>query len=182
MFILLNIKLKDMIEIWRDIKGYDGLYQVSNLGRVKNSRTDKLLKPNTVKGYLRVCLYKNGKRNWCSVHCLVAEAFIPNPDNLPTVDHINRIKTDNRVENLRWADMKLQCKNSDRTAQKISTKERFSKPVEQYTKNMIYVAEYSSTREAEKQTGIKHISECCQGKYKTAGGYIWRYVTENPLQ
>lgn len=173
-----------MKEIWRDIKGYEGLYQVSNLGKVKNSRTGELLKLSSgTHGYLMVCLTKNGKQTTFRVHRLVAEAFIPNPDNLQTIDHINRIRTDNRVENLRWADMKLQSKNRDNKNRETLMKV-CSKPVHQYTLDMEFIIEYPSVREAARQLNInyRNISLCCLGKRKSAGGYIWRYVTKNPLQ
>jgi hypothetical protein len=184
-----------MIEIWKDINGYEGLYQVSNLGRVKslerivnNNGGIKIIKEHLLKptigsdtGYFYVDLRKNGKRKNCTIHRLVAQAFIPNPNNLPEVDHINRIRIDNRVENLRWADRKLQCKNSDKESikQKLTNHPKTSKPVQQYTKNMVFIKEYPSAREASRQTGINSagIIQCCNGKYgfKTAGGYIWKY-------
>ena len=178
MVILLNIKLKDMIEIWKDIKDYEGLYQVSNLGRVKrlisyHCKKERILTPVTQKsGYNVVSLC--GKIYL--VHRLVAKAFIPNPHNYPTVDHINRIKTDNRVENLRWADRKMQSDNSDRTNREPQ-KKVLSKPVYQYTKNMTFIDEYPSIWEASRQTGVNQssIGRCCMGKRKSAGGYIWRY-------
>lgn len=95
-------------EVWRPIKDYEGLYEISNLGRVKSlnynhTKKEKILKNvENGKGYLMVCLTKNGKHKLFLVHRLVAEAFIPNPENKPCVDHINTIKNDNRVENLRW--------------------------------------------------------------------------------
>jgi hypothetical protein len=88
------------MEIWKSIKGYEGLYEVSNLGNVKRKGFE--LKKIDRNGYYRVCLQKNKKRNWRSINRLVAEAFIPNPENKPQVNHINAIKTDNRVENLEW--------------------------------------------------------------------------------
>ena len=92
-------------EIWRDIRGYEGLYQVSNFARVKSFyyNTPKIIFQSLNRtGYLRVCLVKNGKRKDHLLHRLVAEAFLPNPDNLPQVDHINGDKRDNRLENLQW--------------------------------------------------------------------------------
>lgn len=176
-------------EIWRDIKGYEGLYQVSNLGRVKSLERvviykdgrrkvvkETIVKPRQTKHkYLQVCLYKNSKGLNHYIHRLVAEVFKPNPHNYPTVDHINRIRTDNRVDNLRWAPWILQAKNS--SAKDVNAK-RCSIPVKQYTLDMVFVAIYSSAREAERQTSIWHgnIIACCKHKIKSAGGYIWKYA------
>lgn len=91
------------LEFWRDIEGYEGLYQVSNIGQIKSLKSNKILKPvNNGKGYLFVNLYKNGEIKHFLIHRLVAEAFLPNEDELPQVDHINNDKTDNRVANLQW--------------------------------------------------------------------------------
>ena len=95
-------------EIWKPIKGYEGLYEISNLGRVKSLNYNRTGKEEILKnaecsnGYLTVGLTKNGKQKLFKIHRLVAEAFIPNPENKPCIDHINTIKNDNRVENLRW--------------------------------------------------------------------------------
>lgn len=91
------------LEFWRDIEGYEGLYQVSNIGQVKSLKRNKILKPWKLKGgYLQVALSKNGEAKRFLIHRLVAEAFLPNEDELPEVDHINSDKTDNRVANLQW--------------------------------------------------------------------------------
>lgn len=189
-----------MNEIWRDIKGFEGLYQVSNLGRVRsvdhytcynkinNTLTlakGTILQPckNKKSGYFTVVLYKKGKGKTFLVHRLVAETFKPNPHNHPTVDHINRIRTDNRADNLRWAPWELQQQNADRYSQRKITKEKLanrkdmSKPVEQYTLDGKFVKEYPSASEASRQTGISqgNISMCCRCERKSAGGYIWRY-------
>ena len=112
-------------EVWKPIKDYEGLYEISNLGRVKSlnyggTGKGKILKNiEDRKGYLKVCLTKNGRHKILKVHRLVAEAFIPNPGNKPCVDHINTIKNDNRVENLRWVTHK-ENSNNPLTKKKMS--------------------------------------------------------------
>ena len=115
-----------MNEIWKDVNGYEGLYKISNLGRVKslgNKTTQKkevILRPHNLRrGYKNVALYKNGIKKEVSIHRLVAEAFIPNPYNKPYIDHINTVTDDNRVENLRWCTPKENA-NNKRTLKKKS--------------------------------------------------------------
>ena len=106
-----------MNETWRDVVGYEGLYQVSDHGRVKSLNYNKTGQERLMrlitdkKGYLRVTLWKDGKQKMYQTHRIVAQAFIDNPDNKPCIDHINAIKTDNRVENLRWVTCKENCNN-----------------------------------------------------------------------
>ena len=98
-----------MQKLYKDIKGYEGLYQVSNLGNVKSiykHRPDKILKPVMKKGYLMVTLCKNGTTKICSIHRLVAEAFIDNPDNLPVVNHKDGNRSNNKSDNLEWCTQK----------------------------------------------------------------------------
>lgn len=117
--------MESIAEIWKDVQGYERLYQVSNLGRVKSLgrfvdklkchywQEEKILKlRKRADGYLNVILSKKGKTKTFSVHRLVAVAFIPNPENKTEVDHINAIKTDNSVNNLRWASHKENMNNS----------------------------------------------------------------------
>lgn len=104
---------ENIIEEWKDVPNYEGLYQVSNLGRIKSLRDkngkarEKILKLKLSKfGYYQICLCKNGKQKWYFVHRLVALAFIPNPNNLPQINHIDENKTNNYVENLEWCTSK----------------------------------------------------------------------------
>ena len=173
-------------EIWKPIPGYEGLYEVSNLGRVKslgknlyniNENTysfhaySHIMKPSTNKGYLQVNLSKNGVLKCIKVHRLVAMAYIPNPNNYPQVNHKNEIRNDNRVENLEWCNNKYNSNYGSRNA-------KLSKKVAQYTKDDVFVNEFKSCIEVEKQLGFSngHISKCCLGKRKSAYGYHWRYI------
>ena len=118
-------------EIWCPIRGYEGIYEVSDQGRVKSIGygKERILRPgrNTC-GYLLVGLRKNREQKWYLVHRLVAQAFIPNPDNLPQVNHKDENKTNNSVQNLEWCDRKYNCNYGTRN-------QRISKPVLQFTKD-----------------------------------------------
>lgn len=106
------------MEEWKEIKNFEN-YWVSSEGKIWSEKSNKFLKAQAnKKGYLWVYLWQNGKYYWRSIHRLVAEAFIENPENKPTVDHINRNRLDNRVKNLRWADRYEQIKNRDLTEYK----------------------------------------------------------------
>ena len=198
-----------MNEIWKSIKGYEGLYEISSLGRVKNlnykgSGKEKILKNTECSnGYLRVGLIKNGKTKMFRVHRLVAEAFIPNPEGKPCIDHINTIRNDNRIENLRWVTYE-ENNNNQLTKKKMSENHREqigennhmygrigknnpnSKPVVQIDPNTNEVVNiYFSTNEVAKQTGFNQgaISQCCNGKYSRLGnniykGFKWMYLED----
>lgn len=169
------------MEIWKYIDGYDD-YQVSNCGRVKSLKygKEKILKTYVTKiGYLYVILCKNGKSKHHLLHRLVAQAFLDNPYNLPEVNHKNEDKTDNRVENLEFCDHKYNM-HYGTGRQRFSIKHKngkLAKTVYQYTLDGVFVAEYPSTMEVQRQLGFKQpsISYCCNGKLKTAYGYKWRY-------
>lgn len=164
-----------MIEIFEDIAGYEGLYQVSNWGTVKslgngnsNNSKEKILKPTKdKKGYLTVDLYKDGKRKIYKVHRLVAQTFIENPNNLPQVNHKDENKKNNAASNLEWCDAKYNINYGTRN-------EKISKQLMCLETGKIY----PSTREVQKQLGFAHsnISKCCNGKLKQAYGYTWCYV------
>lgn len=169
-----------MNEVWKPVKGYEGLYEVSNTGKIR--RNGYLMSQHQCRnGYLRCKLTKNGKPKMKLLHRLVAEAFIPNPDNLPQVNHVNENKTDNRVENLEWCTCQYNI-NYGHRKEKVKAKELNgirSKQVEQYTIEGELIKVYPSLNEAARQTGLKlsNLNSCCLNKphYKTCGGYIWKY-------
>ena len=184
------------MEIWKDIAGYEGLYQVSNLGRVKSlERTvrygrgyrtipEKILKTNKKKcDYLKLNLWKEGKAKNHRVHRLVAQSFIHNPDNLPEVNHKDENKENNCVDNLEWCTSKYNCNHGTRNQRGVEKRRnhpKLSKPVLAINKVSGLILQFPSTHEAERKTGIKQqsIVNCCNGKYgfKSAGGYIWMYA------
>lgn len=169
-------------EIWKDILGYEGLYQVSNFGRVKSLKfgKEKILIPgkNKKTGYLQVVLCKENILKTYLVHRLVAEAFIDNPDNLPQVNHKDENKLNNVVSNLEWCDAKYNI-NYGTAIQRSSEKRingKKSKKVYQYTLDNILIKKWNSITECERN-GFKHslIIYCCQGKRKTHKGFKWSY-------
>ena len=170
-----------MNEIWKDIDGYEGLYQVSNLGNVKSlnyNRTGKerILKPGTNgSGYLHVILCKNGKIRLFKVHRLVAKAFLENPDHKSDVNHKDENKTNNCVENLEWMTRQENINfgtHNERMAKSLS------KSVFQYSLDGKIIKEWPSTMQIERDLGFSpgNISQCCNEKYKTAYGYIWKFA------
>ena len=160
------------MEKWRSIAGYEGLYEVSNLGSVRSLKfgKTKILKPGRVGGYLMVVLCKDGKVRCMKVHRLVASAFIPNPLGLETVNHIDEDKTNNDVSNLEW------MSRTDNVAySQPQWAERQVRMLDKSTGEPL--ATFPSLIEAARVAGISvgNICSCCRGKLKSAGGYVWRY-------
>lgn len=169
-----------MKEIWKDIEGYEGLYQISNKGRVKsfyNHNGKIFVKPNIdVWGYERVDLSKNKNEKHYKVHRLVAKAFIPNPNNYPCINHKDENKTNNCVDNLEWCSHKY---NRNYGTCNDRLRKCFGKKVNQYSKDGIFIKQFNSISEACKELNYKsiaHISQCCKGKRKSAKGFTWKYA------
>lgn len=200
--------MEELKETWKPIAGYEGRYEISDNGRVKSlARTvpnrhgerkirEKIL-PQRINrcGYYTVVLCKHCISKFKLVHRLIAEAFIPNPENKPFIDHINTVRTDNRIENLRWVSAKENSNNiltKDNVNLATHTKEIMQKKLDtlrknkrvnaprkvvQYTLDGEYVATYDSYNEAHRKTGVRtrSISEYCRGLRLKAGNYIWRH-------
>jgi len=196
-------------EVWKDIKGYEGLYQVSNFGRVKSVERivtygdrhhtvkEKMKKPTLKKrrnkaggkyvddGYLVVALYKNNKAKMEYVHRLVAEAFIPNPENKETVNHIDGNKQNNQVSNLEWSTYTENNYHAFETglndidnALKAGLEKAMT--VQQFDENMNLIAEYPSMREAERKNNMANgsISKAIKKGWKSHG-YYWKIKNNN---
>lgn len=173
------------MEIWKNIKGYESLYQVSNMGRIKSlerkdclGRTvkERILKPCIDRyGYLMVCLCAGGKQKMLRVHRLVCQAFHKNPENKPCVNHIDENKTNNAASNLEWCTYEENNNHGTHNERMAKTQ---SKPVGQYTRDGELVKVWASVREAERRAGFDHstISNVANSKRKTHKGFIWRYV------
>ena len=182
-----------MAELWKTVYGYENLYEVSNLGRVRSfsrvcrfrngygMRKGKILKPQERQhGYLSVWLYKGETRKQVSIHRLVAEAFCERRDGCDEVNHLNENKQDNRAENLMWCTRQENCSYGERpsTIRRKNTNGKQSKPVRQYTLSGEFVKEYPSMHEAKRQTGISEggIYYSANHKVSHAGGYVWEYA------
>ena len=197
-----QIKIKDMEanteEVWKDIKGYENLYQVSNLGRVKSLGRrvvgkngygyyfhERIKKASLMNhGYMIVDLCKNGENKKKYIHRLIAEYFIPNPENKPQINHKNGIRHDNRIENLEWCTpyennkhMKEVLKTAYIFPPKYGKDNPKSRKILQFTKGGKFIRSYETLTEAEICTGAHHpnISKVALGKRISAGGFVWKY-------
>ena len=147
----------------KNIKGYEGLYGITSCGKVWSYKNEKFLKPGVcTNGYLFVCLCKDGKVKSYRLHRLVAEAYLPNPGNLPDVDHIDNDKTHNYVNNLQWITHKENCRKSN------------NKPILQFDLDGNFIREWECAADVGKEVN-GNICNCLKGKLKSAFGYIWKY-------
>ena len=176
------------MQIWKDIEGYKGHYQISNYGNVRSLKKDAfLMKGAYLKGYKIISLWKNGIGKMFRVHRLVAAAFIPNPENKPCIDHIDGDKSNNHADNLRWVTYLENNNNpitkkrlSENNAKNMQGKEGAlhpnSKPVKMI-KNGVCLKIYQSIHLVKKD-GFNDtlIIRCCKGRMKKHKGYNWEYI------
>ena len=152
----------------KDIKGYESLYAVTSCGRVYSYRGQKFLTPISDKdGYLRIKLCKNGNHKWFRIHRLVADAYIPNTDNLPQINHKDENKANNCLQNLEWCD----CKYNNNYGTRI---EKIKKPILQYDLDGNFVREWESASDVGREVQC-NICRCLKGRIPTAYGSIWKY-------
>lgn len=156
----------------KDIKGFEGLYAITSCGRVWSHRRKIFLKPCTKKhGYKEVFLRNNGYNKHFYIHRLVAEAYLPNPDNFPVVNHKDENPSNNCLQNLEWTSQKANCNYGNRN-NKISSNHC----------KAVYCVERDETFMSIKEAACKlnvnqsSISAACNGRYKTAGGFHWSYA------
>lgn len=181
-----------MEEIWKDVKEFEGIYQISNLGRLKRLETiidtiyqqkykrkihqkERIIKVNKCGRYYKHTLKnkKSNKKRTTSIHRLVAEAFIPNPNNLPQVNHIDGNRYNNNVKNLEWCTASENVRHAQNKLNKIV---KNVMQIDKQTNEVIKI--YKSTVQAMKETKVDrtNISKCCNNKQKTAGGFLWKYL------
>ena len=178
-------------DIWKPVVGYEGLYEVSNTGKVRglerigkrNHTFPKELKPSLNKRYQEVKLYKKGEKRTYKVHRLVALAFVPNPEKKPQINHIDGNKYNNHADNLEWC---TQAENNRHAIANNLTSpypmiEATKKEVIQLTLDGEFIKRWGSLTEASSELGLQvsNISHCCKGRIRQTGGYKWELVSEN---
>lgn len=165
---------------WNKIENSN--YEVSDTGLIRNSKTGTIRKAHiNASGYFALNFVRDGLRKNFRIHRLVAEAFIPNTNNYPCINHKDENKLNNNVDNLEWCTYKYNNNYGDKN---IRSAQKLSKPIIQYDTDLNFIKEWNSINEASEKLklGSSHISQCCSGsinkqgkKYKTVGGFIWRY-------
>lgn len=167
-----------MKEVWKDIPNYEGLYQINNFGNIKSLYNyrgkNNILKPRIKRGYYTIGLRKDGKRKWIGIHRLLADTFIPNPNNYPVVNHKDENKLNNNLDNLEWCTVSY---NNSYGTRLERVKSKVAKTIMQYDLKGNFIKEYTSLMDASRELKFSaaNISNCANGKFKQANGYIWKY-------
>lgn len=179
------------MEIWKPVSGFEGLYEVSNIGRVRSlTRYKKVIKPHIINtGYYQYQLWHKGKYRVAFAHRLVAQAFVPNPDNKPYVNHKDENKLNNSFDNLEWVTHVENCrygtaierrtKHLDYSKRRVNNANQIkacSKPIAQYTKDGTFVKNWNSIAECARETGISPsgISRVVSGLRNSIYGYVFK--------
>lgn len=177
------------MEIWADVKGYEGLYLISTYGNCKTTNYRpgygripedindimKIENPDNHQGYCTIKLSKNGKKRTARIHRLVAEVFIPNPNNYPCVNHIDGNKLNNHIENLEWCTHQQNMQHA--SLNNLVNRGKTTR-IKQLTLNNEVVKVYKSIREAARETGIcrDSITKCLKGKQQQCNNFKWKYA------
>jgi len=179
-----------MEEVWKDIPNYEGMYQVSNLGNIKNVKKGKIKIPNKNKnGYLYIDLWKDNKNKKMTIHRAVAMAFLSNDNDYTDINHKDGNKTNNIVDNLEWCNRSHNLKEAYRLGLRKPTRAMLgkkgklcpnSKKIKQYDKLGNLIKIWNSTMDIERELNIIHnnVSSCCLGRLKTYKGFVWRFNDE----
>ena len=164
----------------KDIKGYEGLYAITSCGKVWSYRSQKFLKPVSDKdGYWKINLSKDGQRKTYQVHRLVAQAYIPNPEDKPQVNHKDEVKTHNYINNLEWTTAKENSNHGTRTKRSVETQRKNkTNMIPVYCIELDRVFDGVNVAAAELGLSGSNLCACLQGRQKTFGGYHWRYYYE----
>lgn len=170
------------MEEWKIIEGCNGVYSVSNMGRVKNNKKNRLLKQSMLhNGYLAVHITEMGKLKYYRVHRLVGKYFVDGYQKEKQINHKDGNKTNNKHDNLEWVTPSQNIKHAFSIGLKTVDYSNIKNPkaVKQYSMNGEFIKEYPSIKDAERHTGIDNsaIAKVCKGKYKSSGGFKWQYAT-----
>lgn len=180
-----------MMEVWKDIKNFEGMYQISNMGNVRslnrvtyNKNGTKVNRVGKIKkqtidnlGYFHVRLSKDSQTKTFRIHQLVAQAFIDNPNNYRCINHIDEDKTNNSIENLEWCSSKYNLEYSGNTKKACNSNK---KQVLQYDLKGNLIKEWESLKSIELELKYSHsaVGQCCRGNTKSSHGYVWKYKNE----
>ena len=181
-------------EVWKDVPNYEGIYKASNFGRIKMvkrtlidslgkkiNKKEHILKPRTGNRYYMIALYKNGKREDLLLHRVIAQTFIPNPENKPFVNHKDENCFNNCSDNLMWCTQKENM-NWGTINERMSKNSKSKRKVNQYDMNGNFIKQWDCMTDFYKSKGLKlktGIIECCKGRRQSHMGYKWKYADED---